>query len=292
MGTADAIVVGAGIAGLTAAHALQHKGLRVVVVSPALGGASRAPVVLVNPVRGRRGTIAPEAETALEAAWRFYPRFTPVHPGLRRPVPPEAQERWEARLCERSVPYRWEGSTLYLPEAFWLEPRPLLARLAASLEVIRDRVVAGEAGRVRLASGRELAAPLIVYATGASGAALTGLGGRFTAGSLLLTHQRFPEARSWGVFAAGCALGGSYRPHTHRYAPHTPTHGELTWILEQAHALLGFRPTPVGAWSGVRYRLAPPYLREIPGKGWALTGFGSVGFLYAPLWAERLARAL
>ncbi|AEB12165.1 FAD-dependent oxidoreductase [Marinithermus hydrothermalis] len=289
---ADAIVVGAGIAGLAAADALQRKGLRVTVVSPTLGEASRVPVALVNPVRGRRGAIAPEAETALEAAWRFYPRFVPVHPGLRRPVPPEAQARWDARLRERAVAYRWEGSTLYLPEAFWLEPRALLARLAAGLEVIRDRVVAGAAGRVRLASGRELAAPLIVYTTGASGAALTGLGGRFTAGSLLLTHQRFPEARSWGVFAAGCALGGSYRPHTDRYAPHTPTHGEVAWILAQAEALLGFRPTPVGVWGGVRYRLDGLHLREIPGKGWALTGFGSTGFLYAPLWAERLAARL
>jgi glycine/D-amino acid oxidase-like deaminating enzyme len=45
-----------------------------------------------------------------------------------------------------------------------------------------------------------------------------------------------------------------------------------------------------GVWRGVRFRRASP-LSPIPG-GYALTGFGSTGFLLAPLWARRLVQAL
>ncbi|WP_337845931.1 FAD-dependent oxidoreductase, partial [Thermus sp.] len=96
-------------------------------------------------------------------------------------------------------------------------------------------------------------------------------------------------ALSYRVFLAGPALGGSYLDLP-GYAHPPPGEGEVDWLLRGAEALLGYRPQVAGAWRGVRFRRSHP-LTPIPG-GYALTGFGSTGFLLAPLWARRLAEAL
>jgi glycine/D-amino acid oxidase-like deaminating enzyme len=64
----------------------------------------------------------------------------------------------------------------------------------------------------------------------------------------------------------------------------------VAWLLQGAESLLGYRPRVAGVWRGMRFRRASP-LSPIPG-GYALTGFGSTGFLLAPLWARRLVQAL
>ena len=86
---AEVVVLGAGVAGLTLARLLWERGRKVLVVAEALGEASRPPVALVNPLRGRRFTLAEEGERALAAALAFYGRFVPLHLGVFRPVPEE-----------------------------------------------------------------------------------------------------------------------------------------------------------------------------------------------------------
>jgi glycine/D-amino acid oxidase-like deaminating enzyme len=288
---AGIVVLGAGIAGLTAARLLHEAGQRVLVVSRELGEASRVPEPLLNPVRGKRGSVAPEAEEALEALWGFYPRFTPVRQGILRPVPQSERGAWQARLEGRGIPHRWLEEGLYLENAGWLESTPLLHRLAEGLDIRWVGVEHLEGNVLWLEGGQRLAYEVLVYAGGASGAHLLALGGRFTPGSVLLTREHFKQARSYGVYVAGHSLGGSYLPHQEHYSPHQIQPQEVEWLLSGAEGLLGYRPEWRSSWSGVRYRLDRDYLKEIPG-GYAITGFGSAAYFYAPLYARRLLARL
>lgn len=290
-GTAEIVVFGAGIAGLCAARVLHEAGKEVLVVARELGEASRVPDALLNPVRGKRGTVAPEAEEALSALWDFYPRFGSVRQGVLRPVPESDRPRWRKNLEGRRIPHLWLEEGLYLETAGWLETTPLLHRLAEGLNILWAKVTRLEAGTVWLEDGGRLAGKVLVYAGGASGAYLVGLGGRFTPGSVLLTQQHFKQARSYGVYVAGHSLGGSYLPHQDRYSPHQTQPDEVEWLLQEAQKLLGYQPEFSSSWAGVRYRLDRDYLKEIPG-GFALTGFGSAAYFYAPLYAQRLLKRL
>ncbi len=284
-------MVGAGIAGLGAARVLHEAGLEVLVVARELGEASRVPDALLNPVRGKRGSVAPEAEEALEALWDFYPRFVPVRQGILRPVPEADRGAWKAKLEGRQIPHVWLDEGLYLENAGWLETTPLLHRLAEGLQILYAVVERLEGSTVWLRGGRRLDCRVLVYAGGASGAHLIGLGGRFTPGSVLVTREHFKQARSYGVYVAGHSLGGSYLPHQNTYALHQTQPHEVEWLLSEAQKLLGYRPEFGSSWAGVRYRLDKHYLKPIPG-GYALTGFGSAAYFYAPLYAERLLRRL
>lgn len=288
--SAEIVVIGAGIAGLSAARLLYEAGLRVLVVSRELGGASRVPVALVNPVRGQRAALLPEAEEALETAQRFYTRFAHLHQGVLRPVRESEREVWATKLEGRYAAYEWRKEGLYLPQAFWLESVPLLERLADGLDIVRTGVEGLEGTTLWLEGGPTIRAELIVFAGGAEGASLVNLGGRFTAGSVLRVREWFAEARSYGGYVAGNVVGSSHLPDTKTYAEHVATKEELEAILWGGERLAGFRPTVAGHWSGVRYRIDRHYLKELPGQGFALTGFGSAGFFYAPLYAERLLR--
>lgn len=288
---AQVAVLGAGIAGLCAARLLHDAGHQVLVVAREPGEASRVPDALLNPVRGKRGTVAPEAEAALEALWDFYPRYGTIHPGIVRPVPKKDWPEWQEKLNHRAVPHRWTEAGLYLETAGWIETAALLARLAKGLNITQAEVVGIEGSTLHLAGDCQISVEAIVYAGGASGAHLLGLGGRFTAGSVLITQERFAQARSYGVYVAGHSLGGSYLPHAQTYTPHSTRPHEVEWLLAEAEKLLGYRPGYTASWSGVRYRLEAEYLRPIPG-GFALTGFGSAAYFYAPLYAHKLLALL
>ena len=288
-------MVGAGIAGLCVARVLHEAGKEVVVVARELGEASRVPDALLNPVRGKRGTVAPEAEEALQALWDFYPRFVPVRRGLLRPVPEANRGEWQARLEGRRIPHQWLEEGLYLENAGWLETTPLLHRLAEGLNMVYAEVVRLEGHTIHLRPNPQtpipsaLTARLVIYAGGASGAHLVGLGGRFTPGSVLVTREHFKQARSYGVYVAGHSLGGSYLPHQNTYTLHQTQAHEVDWLLSEAEKLLGYRPEWRSSWAGVRYRLDRDYLKPMP-AGYALTGFGSAAYFYAPLYAWRLGR--
>lgn len=296
---AEAVILGAGVAGLSVARFLLERGLRVLVVAEALGEASRPPVALVNPLRGRRFTLAPEGEGALEAALRFYSRFVPLHLGVFRPVPEGQREKVASRLG--GLKHAWEAGGVLLQEAFWMEPRGLLERLAEGLTLLRARAVAWEPPYLVLEGGRRVRGEVLVYAGGGRGVHLLGLEGRHSPGLVLTLLDYFPRAISYRVYLAGTALGGSYLPHEEEPRLPPPTEGEVEWLLSGAEALLGYRPPVASAWRGVRFRLSSrglggkagelPYLFPVEG-GFALTGLGSTGFLYAPLLAGRLAEVL
>lgn len=282
------LVFGAGVAGLSLARMLRAKGKRVLVVAEHLGGASRVPIALVNPVRGRRGVVLPGGVEALELARTLYAPFARLHFGLLRLVPEGEREKLALRLKEAGLPHEWRREGVFLPTVFWLETGPLLARMAEGLEIAFGRAVAWD-GTLHLEDGRRYTPELLVYAGGARGAGLFGLGGRLVAGVELLLEDWVEPALSHRVFLAGHALGGSYLDLDHYEEP-PPSEGEVDWLLKGAEALLGRRPKVVSAWRGVRFRLER-YLFSIPG-GFALTGFGSTGFLLAPLWARRLLEVL
>ncbi|MBF6593339.1 MAG: FAD-binding oxidoreductase [Thermaceae bacterium] len=288
---AEIVILGAGIAGLTLARVLHDAGHQVLVVAERLGEASTVPVALLNPVRGKRGRVAPEAEEALQALWDFYPRFTEVHRGILRPVPEEDRADWQEKLYRRDIPHGWTEEGLHLENAGWLETINLLPRLAQGLRLEYRKIASLTGKSLYTEDGAEISAECLIYAGGASGAHLVGLGGRFTPGSVLITRERFEGAKSYGVYVAGNSLGGSYLPHLPTYSPHQTQDSEVEWLLSGAKKLLGYRPEVVSSWAGVRYRLDQNYLREIP-AGWALTGFGSAAFFYAPLYALRLLERL
>lgn len=286
---AEVVVLGAGVAGLALARLLWERGRKVLVVAEALGEASRPPVALVNPLRGRRFTLAEEGERALEAALNFYSRFVPLHLGVFRPVPEEDRPKVAGRLSR--LKHRWEKEGVLLEEAFWLEPRPLLERLTEGLPLVRGRVLAWEPPYFRLQGGGRVRGEVLVYAGGGRGAHLLALEGRYIPGLVLTLLDYFPRAISYRVYLAGTALGGSYLPGEGGYRLPPPTEGEVDWLLKGAEALLGYRPRVASAWRGVRFRLGAPHLFPVEG-GWALTGLGSTGFLHAPLLAQRLAQVL
>ncbi len=282
----DFWVVGAGVAGAVAARVLADAGVRVAVV--AFGtGASHAPVAILNPVRAKRGKPVPEAARALKAARALYGRFERLFFGLYHRVPKDALSKWRKNLKGSGLSYRFEEDRLILPQAFWVRPRRLLPAMLAGIPVIQDRVVAWEEDRLQLASGRALKGPA-VWAAGAEGAALVDPAPLLSAGSLLLAAEP-GDGGIRGAFFAGGVLGGSYRS-LRRYQAWTPTAGELEELLQKGRGLLGRTPTPLGAFAGVRYRHQEP-LREAPG-GVIFSGFGSTGFLLAPLYAERLKKAI
>ncbi|MGC8877417.1 oxidoreductase [Thermus sp.] len=286
---AEVVVLGAGVAGLVLARRLQERGLRVLVVAEALGEASRPPVALVNPLRGRRFTLAEEGEEALERALAFYGRFAELHLGVFRPVPEAERPKVAGRLS--GLRHRWEGKGVLLEEAFWLEPRPLLARLSEGLPLLWGRVLAWEPPYLALEGGGRVRGEVLVYAGGSRGAHLLALEGRHIPGLVLTLLDYFPRALSYRVYLAGAALGGSYLPQEESPRMPPPTEGEVEWLLQGAEVLVGYRPRVASAWRGVRFRLPGPHLFPVEG-GFALTGFGSTGFLYAPLLAERLASRL
>jgi len=128
----------------------------------------------------------------------------------------------------------------------------------------------------------------VIWAAGAEGAGVLEERPTLTAGSLLLVAEP-GDGGIQEVFHAGGTVGGTYRP-LERFSEPTATAGELGELMEKAARLSGRPPTPLGVFSGVRYRRNPPF-GEAP-FGLYFSGFGSTALLLAPLFARRLLERL
>ncbi|MCC5912874.1 MAG: FAD-binding oxidoreductase [Balneolaceae bacterium] len=128
----DAVIIGAGIAGLSTADALLQRGLRVAIFdrSEPGAGASGAPRVLINPATGRRAKMswnAPEAlamaedlikRTARHSDKIFYEKSGVIRPALN--------EKLAKDFSNSPEKYEWpEGWIEWLDESEFEKKFPL-----------------------------------------------------------------------------------------------------------------------------------------------------------------------
>ena len=197
---ADVLVVGAGIAGLSAAWNAKRAGRNVTIVDDGAHRASDLPIALINPLRGPRGRLVADgidgmrATMALIDALRADGHAIDVSRGLHRPligVSPEALQEhyWRTKLDGRLV-FDWLDRApsslglvdavpcLRLHEPGCVAPRGLLDALqSASLaRRVTDRVIRiardGDGFVVTLAHGAAVVAATVLWCGGAWGAAL------------------------------------------------------------------------------------------------------------------------
>jgi hypothetical protein len=129
------LLVGAGVAGAALALALKERGLSFLWVAEGVGEASRVPVALVNPVRGKRGVLVPEGGEALEAARELYGRYVPLHLGLLRPVPEGNGRPGKGALREAASATSGGGRAFTCPGPSGWSPGPFWKGCGRSLGV-------------------------------------------------------------------------------------------------------------------------------------------------------------
>ena len=200
---ADVLIIGGGIAGLSAAWFASRAGRRVTLIDEAVHRASDLPVALVNPLRGRAGRLVADGVDGMHATFAMIDalragghRITAAR-GLFRPLIGVSQGAlrpafWTDRLggllaCDwhdvapRSLGLASDAPALWLRDAGWLVPAGLLVALEADAAPTRlhDRVIAIRVddasatggGEVRLASGTRMRARSLLWCGGAWGAA-------------------------------------------------------------------------------------------------------------------------
>ncbi len=309
----EVLVVGAGIAGASAAYWAAQAGFAVTVVDSGEGTASHVPSALLNPVRGQSGRVPPRALKGLALTWALVEAVdTPACPvphgrsGVVRPVPDAAaQQRFARNLVGAEVPHEWRApadfpalapgwhTALWLPEAGWLDGRVFCeALLAASgAQRLTGRVLeAAENGHIYLEDGRRLTAQAVIWCGGSVGAR-AGRGPQSCRAGTLLTLARMPGAvpLSFGAYLApaqrGAVLGATFERPAPAWVPPAFPLASLAWLLEK-----GARLTPLGGlevtgqWSGTR--LSGLRAGRAGAAQWELSGLGSKGFLLGPLLAR------
>lgn len=196
---ADVLVVGGGIAGRSAAWFASHAGHRVTVVDAGRHCASRVPVAMLNPLRGREGRVVPRGIVGMGATFALIDALGParrhlvVARGVLRPVvdaSPERRERtsWISRLpstlawsWHERVPndagLRIDAPAIELHDAGAVDANAMLDALRATCaarwiegEVV-DLVHDGDAHHATLMDGRRIAAGRMLWCGGAWGAA-------------------------------------------------------------------------------------------------------------------------
>ncbi len=185
----DTIIIGAGIAGSTAAFMLQRAGEHVVLVDrssvPASGG-SGAAGAFVSPKIGKGGPLQQLTNEAFAFAHTFYREHSPEHftasGVVRIPKHPDdaehfslyephnypMYERWHSEdLALRGIEDTWGG--FYFPEAGDCDAPAVCRTLASGIDFVQLDVRrlsrAGEVWRVEGAN-RTLEAARVVLATG------------------------------------------------------------------------------------------------------------------------------
>lgn len=148
-------VVGGGIAGRSLARAAARAGHAVVLVDAGVEPASRVPVALLNPHRGRTGRAHPDDLAALAATWRWADELAAEgrqHGAHRGGVvrvadgPKQAAAFAAARLAPiapAEAGVRAPFGAVLVPDAGWIEPAAWLAALTSSAIAAGARVHAG-----------------------------------------------------------------------------------------------------------------------------------------------------
>lgn len=196
----DLLIVGGGIAGLSAAWQAKRAGRAVTLVDEGIHRASDLPIALINPLRGHTGRLVTDGIAGMQATFALIDNLRDAgHAidsgrGLYRPlieVVPEARHEafWRAKLDGR-LAFDWYDSApealglvermpcLRVHAAGWVAPHSLLDALtvASDATFVVDRVTRiarhGPRHVVALASGSTLTARSILWCGGAWGAAL------------------------------------------------------------------------------------------------------------------------
>jgi glycine/D-amino acid oxidase-like deaminating enzyme len=304
MAAPHVVIVGAGIAGASAAYFARRQGARVTIIDAGDGTASRVPVALVNPVRGTGGKIVKGGFEAARFTFELVDTLISVgHEvqhgrGVYRPVPNAATRAdWEKQLPAGS-PAQWVDidptfglkgewhSALFLPEAGWVDTASVLQALLSESKatILNDEVTAIDAQtrRLTLLSGERLQAEILLWCGGARGAALTGAGlHTYRPGSVLRLEQALSEkALSYGLYAAPSRDGTGVVGSTSEPRANTYNMEENQWALARLKTrvagMWGVEIAVGSTFRGVRLGRNTP--AEIP----TLDGFGSRGYLLAP----------
>ena len=310
---AHVLIVGAGIAGASAAYFAKKAGARSTLIASASGTASHVPTALINPVRGTAGKVVVGGFEAARFTFQLIDELTQRGHhighgrGVWRPVPDrQTCERWQQQLPSHE-PHQWRPvdaslglsglwySALYLPEAGWVETSSLLAALLAEsgAERISGDVVSidREEPGVECADGTRIKADSLLWCGGAKGAALSGAGAHtFRPGSVLLLERRLSdEALSYGIYAAPCGalgvVGSTSEPRSNQYQDAPDNEWAVARLKGRVAGMWHGAPRVTATFRGVRFE------RQIPAQIATLDGFGSRGYLLAPLAASKWARA-
>ncbi len=314
----NVVVVGAGIAGASAAYFLARGGAAVTVVDAGAHTASHVPSALINPVRGQSGGVDARALAGMAFTWALVRDLNsqgrPVphgQAGVLRPVP---DERARARF-ERNLPpdlaHRWlkpEESpeplapgwahVLSLPQGGWVDGQAFTGALlhASGARVVQGRAVAWTAHEVQLLGADPLHADAVVVCGGSVGAHWAGEAATHRMGTLLTLDRAVTrQPVSFGAYLApaqtGGVLGATFEAPSPQWQPETFPLPSLGWLLGKGLALSDLRGAQViGRWTGSR--LSGLKAGPQPDGTWRLGGLGSKGFLLGPLLAHGLAGGL
>jgi glycine/D-amino acid oxidase-like deaminating enzyme len=243
---ADVLIVGGGIAGLSAAWFAARAGREVTVVDDGRHRASDLPIALVNPLRGHAGRLVRDgidgmrATFALIDALRADGHAIDHGRGLYRPLidldgEALAEAWWHARLDSR-LAFDWHAiapsslglvddvPSLLLHEPGWVAAPQMLRslRVASGATWIDDSVVAiaanDQGGTVTLSDGTRIVARSVLWCGGAWGAACLDRAadgdltrdGLYKPGSLVGTRATLTSAPlAFGLYAIPLAAGAT-----------------------------------------------------------------------------------
>lgn len=155
-------VIGGGVVGRSLAWAAARAGHAVTLVDAGMTPASRVPVALLNPHRGRTGRAHPADVAALATTWRWAAELAAAGhaPGAHRTGvvrvadgPRQARAFTDAGLAALppgDVSVRAPHGAFLVPEGGWLDPHGWLAALTAAARAAGARVLEGTAASLLL----------------------------------------------------------------------------------------------------------------------------------------------
>lgn len=315
-------MIGAGIAGASAAYFLARAGWQVTVIDAGLHTASHVPSALINPVRGQSGTVNSRALEGMAFTWELLDtlladghRIPHGQSGVYRPVPDEKtrlrfeknlpaklEHRWVSPAEVRALALGWH-SVLFIAGGGWVDGQAFCQALlkASGAQVIQGRAANWTARRVEVSPTDHSA--MTTYDTdalflcgGSVGSTWAGEVGTHRMGSMLLLDRAVSgHPLSFGAYLspteAGGTLGGTFETPSQAWQePNLPL-GSLRWLLEKGGALSDLTGVHVtGRWTGSR--LSGLRQGQGPDGVWRLSGLSSKGFLLGPLLAYEMIGAV